>query len=137
MADMFSTLTISSAGMRVQNERVRVISQNIANADTAPTKPGEAPYNRQVITFKNTMDKTAGERLVQVDKVQKDVNAKSELKYMPGHPAANADGYVEMPAINPLVETMDMREASRTYEANLGMYTQTRDMMNRTIDLLR
>ena len=137
MTEMFSTLSISGAGMRSQNERVRVIAQNIANADTAPTSPGEKPYNRQIISFKNRMDRVSGEKLVGVDKVSKDTQTGFELKYMPGHPAANADGYVEMPNVNPLVETMDMREASRTYEANLGMYTQTRDMMNRTIDLLR
>lgn len=136
-SDMFSALSISSAGMKVQNERVRVIAQNIANADTAPIRPGEKPYNRQIISFRNTMDRAQGEKLVNVDKVSKDTKTDFEKKYMPGHPAADADGYVLMPNVDSLVETMDMREASRTYEANLGMYTQTRDMMNRTIDMLR
>lgn len=136
MSDMFSTLQISGAGMRVQNERVRVIAQNIANADTAPTKPGEKPYSRQIISFKDRMDKAAGERLVKVDEITTD-KSEFELKYMPGHPAADKDGYVQMPNVSTLVETMDMREASKTYEANLGMFTQTRDMMSRTIDLIR
>lgn len=136
MSDMFSTLSISGAGMKVQNERVRVIAQNIANADTAPAKAGDKPYNRQIISFRNHMDRAEGEKLVEVDKVSKDT-AEFEMKYLPGHPAANAEGYVQMPNVNPLVETMDMREASRSYEANLGMYTQTREMMNRTIDMLR
>ena len=137
MSDMFSTLSISGAGMRVQNERVRVIAQNIANADTAPSKPGDKPYSRQIISFKNQMDKTEGQKLVKVDEVQKDTKTEFEKKYMPGHPAADADGYVLMPNVNSLVETMDMREASRTYEANLGMYTQTRDMMSKTLDMIR
>jgi flagellar basal-body rod protein FlgC len=137
MTDIFSTLSISGAGMRTQNERIRVIAQNIANADTGPTRPGENPYRRQIISFRNHMDRTAGEKLVQVDKVSQDNRTEFEKKYLPGHPAADADGYVMMPNINPLVETMDMREASRTYEANIGMFTQTRDMMNRTIDILR
>ncbi len=136
MSEMFSTLSISSAGMKVQNERVRVIAQNIANAETSPTAPGEKPYTRQIITFKNTMDRVEGEKLVKVGKISKD-DSDFILKYEPGHPAANADGYVQMPNVNSLVETMDMREASRTYEANLGMYTQTRDMMSKTIDMLR
>ena len=137
MAEMFSTLSISSAGMRSQDERVRIIAQNIANADTAPARAGENPYQRQVITFKNRMDKVSGEKLVQVDKVSKDQKSEFEQRYMPGHPAADANGYVLMPNVDTLVETMDMREASRTYEANLGMYTQTRDMMSKTIDMLR
>lgn len=136
MSDMFSTLQISGAGMRVQNERVRVIAQNIANADTAPTKAGDKPYTRQIISFKERLDKAAGERLVRVDDITTD-KSEYQIKYMPGHPAADKDGYVQMPNVNTLVETMDMREASKTYEANLGMFTQSRDMMSRTIDLIR
>lgn len=137
MSDMFSTLSISGAGMQVQNERVRVIAQNIANAQTAPTRPGEKPYIRQIISFKNQMDRAEGQKLVKVDEVSQDTKSNFEKKYMPGHPAADADGYVMMPNVNSLIETMDMREASRTYEANLGMYTQTRDMMSKTIDMIR
>lgn len=137
MAEMFSTLKISGAGMAAQNERVRVIAQNIANADTGPTAPGEDPYRRQVITFKNELDKRVGAKVVRVDQVKEDTKSDFILKYQPGHPAADENGYVKMPNINSLIETMDMREATRSYEANLGMFTQTRDMMNKTIDLLR
>ena len=105
-------------------------------ADTAPTKPGKKPYTRQIISFKDRMDKAAGERLVKVDEITTD-KSEFELRYMPGHPAADKDGYVQMPNVSTLVETMDMREASKTYEANLGMFTQSRDMMSRTIDLIR
>ncbi len=134
---MFSTLAVSSAGMRAQSERVRVISQNIANSDTSPEKPGEDPYRRQVITFKSQLDKNLGAEVVRVKNVSEDQKSDFRIKYMPGHPAADADGYVKMPNVNSLVETMDMREATRSYEANMGMFTQSRDMMNRTIDLLR
>jgi flagellar basal-body rod protein FlgC len=137
MADMFSTMAISGAGMRVQSERVRVIAENLANADTAPTKPGEKPYTRQQISFKNELDRQRGQKLVTVDKISQDTQKDYELKYMPGHPAADANGYVQMPNVSTLIETMDMREASRSYEANMGMFTQTRDMMSKTIDLLR
>lgn len=137
MTELFSTLRISGAGMAAQNERVRVIAQNIANADTGPTAPGEDPYRRQVITFKNELDKRVGAKVVRVDQVKEDTKSDFIMKYQPGHPAADENGYVKMPNINSLIETMDMREATRSYEANLGMFTQTRDMMNKTIDLLR
>jgi flagellar basal-body rod protein FlgC len=137
MADMFSTMAISGAGMRAQSERVRVIAENLANADTAPTKPGENPYTRQTITFKNTLDREVGQKLVKVDKISQDTTKDYEMKYMPGHPGADANGYVKMPNVSSLIESMDMREATRSYEANMGMFTQTRDMMSKTIDLLR
>jgi len=139
MADnnMFTTLTVSGYGMRAQSERVRVIAQNIANSDTAPLKPGEKPYTRQQITFKNQLDRTMGQKLVKVDDIKEDTKAEFPKKYLPGHPAADAEGYVTMPNVNSLIETMDMREASRSYEANLGMFNQTREMMNRTISILQ
>lgn len=137
MSDLLSTMAISSAGMRVQSERTNVIAQNVANADTTPTKPGETPYTRKIISFKNVLDKEVGEKVVQVDKITQDTKAEYTKKYMPGHPAADADGYVQMPNVTSLVEMMDMREASKSYEANMGIFTQTRDMASKTIDLLR
>lgn len=137
MSDLLSTMKISGAGMKVQSERVRVIAQNVANVDTAPTKPGETPYTRKTITFKNQLDREMGEKLVTVDKVEQDTSVDYPKKYMPGHPAADADGYVLMPNVTSLVEALDMREASKSYEANMGIYTQTRDMASKTIDMLR
>ena len=90
MSDIINTMKISGAGMRVQSERVRVIAQNMANADTAPSKPGELPYTRKTITFKNQLDREIGEKLVQVDKIEQDKEADYVKKYMPGHPAADA-----------------------------------------------
>jgi flagellar basal-body rod protein FlgC len=137
MADLFSTMMVSSSGMRAQTERINVIAQNAANADTAPSKPGDVPYTRKVISFKNVMDKDTGQKLVQVDKVSEDKKTEYVKKYMPGSPVADADGYVQMPNVSTIIEMMDMKEASKSYEANMGMFTQTRDMASKTIDLLR
>lgn len=137
MSDLLSTMAISGAGMRVQSERTRVIAQNMANADTTPSKLGEQPYARKVILFKSELDKKMGEKVVKVDKVIEDRKSDFVKKYMPGHPAADADGYVLTPNVSSLIESMDMREAAKSYEANMGMFTQTRDMASKTIDLLR
>ncbi|MBP9050293.1 MAG: flagellar basal body rod protein FlgC, partial [Alphaproteobacteria bacterium] len=127
---------VSGSGMRAQSERVRVIAENMANADTAPTKPGEKPYTRKTITFENVLDRQIHEKLVKVKDIQDDTKSAYQKKYMPGHPGADADGYVTMPNVNSLIESMDMKEAGRSYEANLGMFSQTRDMINKTISLL-
>ncbi len=137
MDQLFTTLSISSHGMRAQGERIRVVAENIANAKSAPEAPGEEPYTRQVITFKNQLDRELGHKVVKVDDVQKVKENKFIDKYMPDHPAADQNGYVKMPNVNTLVEMMDMKEAQRSYEANLGMVEQSRDMMLRTIDVLR
>lgn len=137
MSDLYGAMTISAYGMKAQSQRVRVIAENMANSSTAGTKPNEDPYRRQIITFKNEMDRQKGMDLVQVDKVEEDTKRPFVLKYMPEHPAADAKGYVKMPNVDPIVETMDMREAQKTYEANLGMIDQSRNMIMQTIDLLR
>lgn len=135
--DIFSAMQISASGMRAQGARIRVITENVANSDTTGLKPGEDPYRRQTISFKNELDKEAGVRLVQVDDIGKDRNTQFSLKYQPDHPAANAEGYVKMPNVNALIELADMREAQRSYEANLGMIEQARSLLSRTIDMLR
>ncbi|MEM9469230.1 MAG: flagellar basal body rod protein FlgC [Pseudomonadota bacterium] len=137
MDQLYSTLTTSAYGMRAQGERTRVISENIANANTARLTPEEEPYARKVITFKNEMDRNYGQRLVKVEDITQDRTRDFPLKFMPDHPGADANGYVQMPNVNTLIEMNDMREAQRSYEANLGMIEQTRSMMSRTIDLLR
>lgn len=137
MTDMWNTMTVSAYGMRAQGERIRVISENIANAETAAAAPGEEPYARKEVMFKNEMDRVLGADLVRVSKISEDRKTPFPLKYMPDHPGANAEGYVEMPNVNLLIEMNDMREAQRTYEANLGMVEQSRSMALRTIDMLR
>ncbi len=137
MSDLFSSMAISSSGMRAQSERTRVISENIANADNTPETPGGTPYARKIVTFKNVLDKQIGVDKVTVDKIGRDTQTPFPVKYMPGHPAADGAGYVKTPNINTLVEMTDAREAQRSYEANLGMYTQARDMSARLIDMLK
>lgn len=136
-SDIMNSMAISAMGMRAQGTRIRVITENIANADTTALTPGGDPYRRKVISFKNELDKKLGVDLVAVDKIGTDRTTPFVDKFMPGHPAANAQGYVKMPNVNPLIEMMDVREAQRSYEANLGMIETARTMAQRTIDLLR
>lgn len=137
MSDLYGAMTVSAYGMKAQSQRVRMIAENMANASTAPTNPNEEPYTRKIMTFKNTMDREKGMDLVKVDKIEGDKKNPFILKYMPEHPGSDEKGYVKMPNVNSIVETMDMREAQRTYEANLGMIDQSRNMILQTIDLLR
>ncbi len=135
--DIMNAMTISAMGMKAQGARIRVITENIANADTAALTPGGDPYRRQLISFKNEMDRKLGMDVVRVEGIREDVKTPFITKYMPGHPAADERGYVKMPNVNSLIEIMDVREAQRSYEANLGMIEQGRSLIQRTIDLLR
>lgn len=137
MTDMIDAMMISASGMRAQGERTRIISENIANASTGALTPESEPYSRKVITFKNELDRADGVRKVKVEDVTQDRRQEFPLKYMPDHPGADANGYVKMPNVSMLIEMNDMREAQRSYEANLGMIENSRTMMFRTIDLLR
>ena len=134
--DLISTFRISAAGMKVQGSRLRVISQNIANADSLPTQPGEKPYQRKLITFKNEVNRELGVNLVEVNRISKD-RSDFVKRLDPSHPAADKDGYVLAPNVNKLVEMMDMREAQRSYEANLSVIRTSRGMLNKTLELLR
>lgn len=127
---------IAVSGMKAQAERLRVISENMANADSVGVRPGEDPYRRQVVTFKNYVDKETGAQMVKVDKVVPD-KSEFQMKYMPNHPAANEQGYVAMPNVNPLIEMMDMKEAQRSYEANMSMMQTARDMNSSILDVLK
>jgi len=137
MTELYSAMKISAHGMRAQSERVRVISENMANANTAAPTPEEEPYTRQFITFKNVMDRELGNKTVEVDKIEQDRRKPYPVKFMPDHPGADESGYVKMPNVNALVETVDMQEAQRSYEANLGMIEHSRNMIMQTIDILR
>ena len=134
--DLMESLMISAAGMRVQGERLRVISENIANVDSVSEIPGGDPYLRKTITFKNALDREMGVNLVKVKKVGLDPSEFTR-KYDPNNPAADKSGYVKLPNVNALIEMNDMREAQRSYEANLKVIEVSRGMLQRTIDLLR
>ena len=134
--DLISTFRISAAGMKVQGSRLRVISQNIANADSLATQPGDKPYQRKLITFKSEMNRELGVNLIEVNRVSND-RSNFGKRLDPSHPAADKDGYVLTPNVNKLVEMMDMREAQRSYEANLSAIRTSRRMLNKTLELLR
>jgi flagellar basal-body rod protein FlgC len=134
--ELFDTMFISASGMRVQGERLRVIAENIANVDSVAETAGEDPYRRKVVTFRNQLDREMGVDMVKVSKVGTDPSD-FRKKYDPGNPAADAAGYVSLPNVNALVEMTDMREAQRSYEANLKVIEASRSMLTRTIDVLR
>lgn len=134
--DFITAMHQAAKGMKAQGVRMRVISENLANADTTGKTPGQSPYQRQVVTFKNQLNRAEGVREVEVDRVMRD-DSDFILKYDPSHPAADEKGYIKKPNVNTMIEMMDMREAQRSYEANLGVIEMARAMMIRTIDLLR
>ena len=136
MDDLTLRKTIASSGMKAQAQRLRVISENLANADSLAKTPGGLPYRRKVVTFRNELDRDTGAELVKIGRVSRD-RSRLERKYDPTHVAAGADGYVLLPNVNPLIETMDMKEAQRTYEANLNVISVSKDMMTKTLDLIR
>ena len=136
MDDIIRTMRISGSGMRVQGQRLRVIAQNIANANSLPQDANAKPYRRKLMTFKNEFDKATGMDQVRVHKVRPDMSAFGK-RFDPHHPAADADGYVLTPNVNSLIEMTDMREAQRSYEANLSVIKASKSMLNSAIDLLR
>jgi len=133
--DILDSMAEAAKGMKAQGVRMRVISENLANAETTASTKGGNPYQRKVVTFKNVLNMTNEQKEVEVDKVVAD---KSDfiLKYDPNHPAADKNGYIKMPNVNPLIEMMDMREAQRSYEANLGVIDISKAMLNETLDQL-
>jgi flagellar basal-body rod protein FlgC len=134
--DLVKTLRISAAGMQAQGTRMRTISENLANADSLASEPGGQPYRRKMVTFKNTLDKQIGAEMVRADKAITD-KAEFKKRYDPSHPAADAEGYIQTPNVNSLIEIMDLRQAQRSYEANLSVIETSKTMLLRTIDLLR
>jgi flagellar basal-body rod protein FlgC len=136
MMDLKSSMFISASGMKAQGERIKLISQNVANADSTAQTPGGEPFRRKVLTFRNYLDRNVDARMVKVDKIGSD-KSDFQLRFDPGHPAANADGYVMMPNVNMMIEMGDMREAQRSYEANLSVIDISRTLMMRTIQILR
>jgi flagellar basal-body rod protein FlgC len=134
--ELAQALTISAHGMAAQTERLRVIAENIANQDSTGSTPGAAPYRRKTVQFANVLDRTLGAPTVQVKSITPDP-APFPQSYDPSNPAADKNGYVQTPNVNGFVEMMDMREAERSYSANLNVMQASRSMISRVIDLLK
>ncbi|WP_068082084.1 flagellar basal body rod protein FlgC [Polycladidibacter stylochi] len=137
MVDPLSaSLRIAGSGLHAQSQRMRVVSENLANANSTGNTPGARPYTRKTVTFKSEMDRALNAELVEIKAIGTD-RSDYRIEHDPSNPAADADGNVKMPNVNTLIELADMREASRSYEAGLQVMKQSRTMINQTIDLLR
>jgi flagellar basal-body rod protein FlgC len=133
--DFAKSLTIAAAALRAQAGRMRVISENIANADSTATEAGGDPYRRRIVTFRSALDSALGVKVVGLGPVGVDPSD-FPAKYEPGHPAANPAGMVKYPNVNTMIEMTDMREAQRSYDANINVISATRRMIQRTINIL-
>ena len=133
--DFSTAMAVAASGMRVQSDRMKVISENIANADSTSPTPGADPYRRKVSTVTSKFDRELGASMVETGKT---INDKSEFRsqYDPGNPNADKQGYVKLPNVDPLIEIMDMREAQRSFEADLTVMDATKQMLAKTVDLL-
>ena len=129
------SLKVAASGLEAQSTRMRVVSENIANADSTGTTPGANPYARKIVTFASELDQTSGAALVQVKGIEADAS-NFRIEHDPSHPAADANGNVKYPNVNVITEMADMREANRSYEANLQVFKQARDLVSMTINLL-
>ncbi|MGA8582925.1 MAG: flagellar basal body rod protein FlgC [Roseiarcus sp.] len=137
MPDPLQTaLHIAASGLQAQSMRLRVVSENIANAQSTGATPGAAPYARQTVSFESEMDRTLGANLVEVKSIGVD-STPFKLERDPGNPAADENGMVKMPNVDVLVELADMREANRSYEANLQVAKQSADMLNTAVSLMK
>jgi flagellar basal-body rod protein FlgC len=134
--DFLKSISIAASGLRAQAGRMRVISENLANADSTAQTPGAEPYRRRIPTFRSEIDRTLDARVVAMGRVRND-QTDFRVKYEPGHPAADAAGNVRYPNVNPLIEMTDMREAQRSYEANVNVISATRRMIQRTLEILK
>jgi flagellar basal-body rod protein FlgC len=131
-----SSLRIAASGLQAQSTRLRIVSENVANAQSTGPTAGAEPYARRTVSFESALDRASGANLVQVKSVGVD-RTPFKLERDPGNPAADAQGMVKMPNVNVLVELADMREANRSYEANLQVAKQTADMLNATVALMK
>jgi flagellar basal-body rod protein FlgC len=134
--EFLKTIAVAASGLKAQAGRMRVIAENLANADSTAARPGGDPYRRKIPTFGRQFDRELEASVVTLGRIRPD-RAPFRTKIEPGHPAADQKGEVKLPNVNMLVETMDMREAQRSYEANLNLVTATRRMVARTIEILR
>jgi flagellar basal-body rod protein FlgC len=131
-----AALKISASGLEAQSRRMRVVTENLANAQSTAKTPGGDPYARKVVTFESEVDEAAGASVVKVASIERH-RSPFRVEHNPGHPAADANGYVKLPNVDIMTEVADMHEANRSYEANLQVIKQAREMISMTIDLMR
>jgi flagellar basal-body rod protein FlgC len=136
MMDFIKSLAIAASGLRAQTGRMEVISENIANADSVSQTPGGDPYRRKIVTFTSELDRSLDAQVVKLGRVESD-DSNFLIKHEPGNPAADANGNVKYPNVNELIEMTDLRDAQRSYEANLNVVTATRRMLQLTINILK
>ncbi len=134
--DINKAMSVSAAAMKAQGTRIKVIAENLANADSTAVTPGDLPYRRQTVTFKNTLDRHLGVETVRVAAIGVD-RSDFQRRYEPGNPVADGDGYVLSPNVNSIIETMDLQEAQRSYDANLSLIDTAKTMLSHTINLLQ
>jgi flagellar basal-body rod protein FlgC len=134
--DFLKSIAIAASGLRAQAGRMRVIAENIANSDSTASTPGADPFRRKIPTFTSQIDRALDARIVGLGPVRTDPSD-FQTKYQPGHPAADANGNVKLPNINPLIEMTDLREAQRSYEANVNVIGASRRMIQRALDILK
>lgn len=134
--DFLKTISVAASGLKAQSGRMRVIAENLANADSTAKIPGGDPYRRQIPTFTNSFNRELEANVVQLGRIRTD-QSEFRTRFDPSHPAADEKGEVKLPNVSSLVEQMDMREAQRSYEANLNLVSATRRMITRTIEILR
>jgi flagellar basal-body rod protein FlgC len=131
-----ATMSVASSGLQAQSHRARIVSENLANAESTGTAPGSNPYTRKTITMVGSFDEALGATTVRIQRIDFD-RTPYPMEHEPGHPAADANGFVKQPNVNMLNEIADIREANRSYEANLQVIRQARAMISQTIDLMR
>jgi flagellar basal-body rod protein FlgC len=134
--DFFKSLAIAASGLHAQIGRMEIISENIANADSTAPAAGGDPYRRKIVTFRSELDRSLDANVVKLGHVETD-RSDFSIKHEPGNPSADSNGNVKYPNVNTLVEMTDLRDAQRSYEANLNIITATRRMLQRTIDILK
>ena len=134
--DFIKSLSVAATGLRAQMGRMRIISENIANADSVAQTSGGDPYRRRIVTFNSVLDRELGAHVPELGQIQTD-SSDFSIRHEPGNPAANAQGDVKYPNVNGLVEMTDLRDAQRSYEANLNVITATRRMVQKTLDIIK
>ncbi|MGO9133200.1 MAG: flagellar basal body rod protein FlgC [Methylovirgula sp.] len=131
-----ATIEVATSGLQSQSTRLRVVAENMANANSTAAVPGGDPYSRKTVTFESEMDRTSGVDRVQIKDIGTDT-APFKVEYDPSNPAADTRGFVKLPNVNMMTEMADMREANRSYTANLEVIKQGRQIYSMTVDLLR